>query len=490
MPKYPALYQVNTRVWLTEIGRRLGRPATLDDLPDEALDQVAARGFDWVWFLGVWQTGEAGCRVSRSHPEWQAEFRHVLPDLTDDDIAGSCFAVTGYEASPQIGGEAALRRLRQRLAARGLRLMLDFVPNHVALDHPWTRMHPDWLVRGSDDDLARQPRDWCRVVTPDGSQVFAHGRDPYFPAWPDTLQLNYAHPELRAAMRGELLRIAERCDGVRCDMAMLVLPEVFKRTWHLAAEPFWPVAIAAVREAHPGFYFMAEVYWDLEWQLLQQGFDYAYDKGLYDRLRARDAGSVRDHLIAGLDFQSKLARFLENHDEPRAATVFPREVHAAAAVITYLAPGLRFFHQGQLEGRRIRVPTHLVRAPEEPDDGELAAVYARLLDLLRRPALRDGRWWHLEPLAGWAGNDSWDGFVAFAWRGSDGERLVVAVNYADSDGQCHLRLPFPEIADRQVRLRDLLGPESYEREGRSLITPGLYLDMPAWGHHVFLVESA
>jgi glycosidase len=181
--------------------------------------------------------------------------------------------------------------------------------------------------------------------------LLAYGRDPYFPGWPDTVQLNYANPALQEAMVGELTKIAGQCDGVRCDMAMLILPDVFERTWGQRAPLFWPKATQRVRERFPHFLLMAEVYWDLEWTLLQQGFDYAYDKRLYDRLREGHARPVREHLHAGLDYQNKLARFLENHDEPRAATAFSAEVHKAAAVITFLSPGLRFFHQGQFEGR-------------------------------------------------------------------------------------------------------------------------------------------
>ena len=160
--------------------------------------------------------------------------------------------------------------------------------------------------------------------------------------------------------------MAGKCDGVRCDMAMLLLPDVFQRTWGLTPEPFWPRATAAVRAAHPGFTFLAEVYWDLEWTLQQQGFDYCYDKRLYDRLQAGNAHAMRDHLNAGLDYQDKLARFLENHDEPRAASTFAWPQHRAAAAITFLSPGLRFFQQGEFEGARVRVPAHLCRGPVEP----------------------------------------------------------------------------------------------------------------------------
>ena len=123
-----------------------------------------------------------------------------------------------------------------------------------------------------------------------------------------------------------------------------------------------------MRKQSPNFLFMAEVYWDLEWTLQQQGFDYTYDKRLYDRLREGHARPVRDHLRADPDYQCKMARFLENHDEPRAAATFSPGMHEAAAVITFLSQGLRFFHQGQFEGRRKRISPHLVRAPLETSD--------------------------------------------------------------------------------------------------------------------------
>jgi hypothetical protein len=481
MPRYPSLYQVNTRVWLTAISGQLGRPATLDDIPDEALDELARDGFDWIWLLSVWQTGAAGVRVSRTHGEWQAEFQDTLPDLRKEDIGGSGFAIAGYSAADALGGDAALARIRARLAARGLRLMLDFVPNHTALDHPWVDAHPEWYVRGTEANLANGPENYVRL----GAGIFAYGRDPYFAGWPDTLQLDYTNPDLQQALRAELVRIAGQCDGLRCDMAMLVLPEIFERTWGRRPEPFWAGAISEVRAHVPGFLFMAEVYWDLEWRMQQEGFDYAYDKRLYDRLRERQARPVREHLRAGLDYQDKLARFLENHDEPRAAATFDPDVHQAAAAISFLSPGLRFFHQGQFEGRRTRISPHLVRAPQEPVDETLRAFYERLLAVLRRPDVREGVWQMQDCLPAWDGNWTADGFLAFAWQGPGGKRLLVTINYAANQGQCYVRVPWLDFAGHAVRFTDLMGDACYERAGSDVVSHGLYLDVRPWAYHVF-----
>ena len=333
--------------------------------------------------------------------------------------------------------------------------------------------------------MARAPNNFVWIKRPGGDRVLAHGRDPYFPGWPDTLQLNYANPETQAAMTGELLRMAGQCDGVRCDMAMLVLPEVFERTWGKPARPFWPDTIRGVRKKVPGFCFMAEVYWDLEWTLQQQGFDYTYDKRLYDRLRQGQARPVREHLQATPAYQNRLARFLENHDEPRAAATFADQVHKAAAVITYLSPGLRFFHQGQFEGCRKRISPHLVRGPKETVNEGLKGFYNGLLELLRQPVVRGGEWRLLECVPAWEGNPTHDAFVAFAWQDSSEARLLVVVNFSAQPGQCYVRLPFSNLAGRTLRLQDLLGPSQYDRDGNDLATRGLYLDLPPWGGNVF-----
>src|SRR6476619_2773011 len=176
-PLCPSLYQINTRVWLTELSHALGRPATLDDIPDAELDRLAAMGFDWIWLLSVWQTGLAGQAVSRANPEWRREFQETLPDLREEDIAGSGFAITGYSVHHQLGGDAALARLRERLRKRGLKLMLDFVPNHMGLDHPWIESRPDYFIPGTEDNLAHEPHNYVKLAN---GKIFAYGRDPYF----------------------------------------------------------------------------------------------------------------------------------------------------------------------------------------------------------------------------------------------------------------------------------------------------------------------
>ena len=493
-----SVYQLNTRVWLREMAEELGRPINLADIPDAQLEQFSTLGFEFIWLLGIWKTGAAGRKVSATNPDWRPGYQETLgAGLREDDICGSPFAVQEYVVHPEFGGNDALRSLRDRLQKRGLRLILDFVANHTALDHPWVKERPEFYIHGTEEDLAREPYNYCRVETGQGTRILAYGRDhPCSHGWLDTLQLDYRHPALREAMGQQLLQIAKMCDGLRCDMAMLMLPDIFARTWGSQSQPadrawttdraFWPEAIALVHRDYRDFVFIAEVYWDKEWEMQQQGFDYTYDKRLYDRLVQRDAQAVRAHLEgAPIDFQRRMVRFLENHDEPRAASVFPFEVHRAAAVLAFLAPGLRLFQEGQLEGRKVKVSIHLRRRPAEAVDQAVNDFYSRLLPCTARPEVENGDWRLLECVTEWGGNTTWKQFIAFAWAAESGKLLLVAVNYAPQRGKCFVRLPFPSLRGRSFRLQDLLSADKYPKNGDDLVERGLYLDLPEWGYSVF-----
>jgi hypothetical protein len=471
----PALFQVNTRVMLTEMSRELGRKATLDDVPDSFLDRLAAQGFAWVYFLSVWQTGKIGQQISQNHPGWKEGFLADIPDLKDEEICGSGFAITDYKLHESFGEPDALKRLHKRVNDRGLKLMLDFVPNHTAIDHVWVDSHPEYFIEGNEDAIASAPQNYIRV----GSRILAHGRDPYFDGWPDTLQLNYGNPEFIKAMRSELARISTNCDGLRCDMAMLILPDVFQRTWGIDVDLFWPDTIDAIRKAHLNFVFMAEVYWDREWELQQQGFDFTYDKRLYDRLRNSEVAEIRAHFKADLDYQLRSARFLENHDEPRAAGTFPFEQHKAAAILTFLCPGLRFMHQGQFEGYRKRVSVHISRRPHEPIDEDIQLFYEELLACLEQPVLHDGSWSLLECAAAWDGNWTSDSVIAFAWSDELNERLVAVVNYAEHQSQCYVRVPLAARAQIEVLLCG--ASERCSVELTNIGETGFSVDLGPWG---------
>ena len=405
-PRYPAIYEINTWVWLQELGNDQKTPVTLATVPEKEWDAIASLGVDAVWFMGVWERSPAGIAVSMSNQGLLADFRRALPDFTAADNVGSPYCVRRYVVDDHLGGPQGLAVAREELAKRGMRLMLDFVPNHVAPDHPWVSDHPEYFVQGSADEARNDPASFIEA----GGKVFACGRDPFFPAWPDVLQLNAFQPGLRQAVIETVAEIAGQCDGIRCDMAMLMLNNIFERTWRERAgeKPdgdYWATLIPAIKEQRPEFIFMAEAYWDLEWELQQQGFDFCYDKKLYDRMEHGAAENVRLHLCADLAYQAGMVRFIENHDEPRAAATFPDGKGRAAALAILTLPGARLLFEGQFEGRKVRLPVFLARRPAEPVDHDLAAFYGRLLKETARDLFRNGAW-RLCERSGWPDNQS------------------------------------------------------------------------------------
>jgi hypothetical protein len=484
-PSAPVVYEVDTWPWLSDLRRRLGREMTLAEVPGEVWDEMAAPGTDAVWLMGVWERSPLGLAIAAEDPALGRSFRAALPDLTPDDIVGSPYCVRRYVVDPRLGGPSALSQARDELARRGLRLILDYVPNHVAPDHPAVTARPEWFVPGSAQDRAESPEAWFDI----GGRILAHGRDPFFPPWPDVVQLNAFRPEARQATADVLGDILDQCDGVRCDMAMLLTNDVFGKTWggHAGpapAEEFWPLVIGRVRQRHPDAVLIAEAYWDLEWTLQQQGFDFCYDKRLYDRLAHEDATAVRLHLGAEYDYQRRLLRFIENHDEPRAATALPGGRDRAAATAVATLPGAVLWHDGQFEGRHVQLPVFLGRRPDEPVDDNLRQFYHRLI--AAAADVRRGSWSLLD-VTGWPDNPTHDDVLAWAWHDGRPHHLV-AVNLSGHGSQGRVAVPLDDLRGRQWRLTDLLDGRVYDRDGDELAGPGLYVDLPPWGAHVLAVE--
>ena len=483
-PRCPTVYEINTWVWLGELTRKYGKAVDLGSVPSAEWDALAVFGFDAVWFMGVWERSPAGIAIANRNDGLLQDFRRALPDFAMSDNVGSPYCIRRYVVDPHLGGAKGLATARRELDRRSMKLLLDFVPNHVAPDHPWGTEHAEYFIHGSWEDAKNSPDSYIEVQ----GQFFACGRDPYFPAWPDVVQLNAFQPGLRQAVVETLSSIAGQCDGVRCDMAMLLLNSVFERTWGGRAgerpeKEYWEEVIPSVRRANPDFLFIAEAYWDLEWELQQRGFDFCYDKRLYDRLEHDSAENVRLHLCADLAYQNKLLRFLENHDEPRAATAFPGKKEKAAAVVTSTLTGARMFHEGQFEGRNVRLPVFLGRRPEEQVDDDLRAFYNKLLAAIDSPVFRDGDW-RLCERSGWPDNASFLNLVAWCWT-KDDERYLVVVNLSEGSVQAHVQAPWQEGAGKTWRLSDLLSGAEYDRSGDEMLSPGLYVELGAWGYSLF-----
>jgi hypothetical protein len=475
----PHLLAIAVRPWLAAIGGR-GSPRSLDAVPDETLDLFRERGFHAVWLMGVWRTGAEGRRLALHYPDLRAAYSRLLPDWTEDDVLGSPYSVQAYDAAG-VGGDDALARFRARLHRRGIGLVLDFVPNHLARDHPWTREHPEHLVGGTADDLAREPTSWFEAKGPAAApRVFAHGRDPWFPGWTDTVQVDHRRAAARRAMTGLFVDAARRCDGLRCDVAMLVLEDVLERTWGRLPVPepgdFWTEAIGALRAANLDTVLIAEAYWGLEARLVSLGFDFAYDKGLYDALLAADVDAIRSRVEAPA--AEKGVHFLENHDEERAWKAFGRERMPAASAVAYSLPGMRFFHDGQAEGREVRIPIQLARDAGEPVREDSLAFHRTLWRILADPLFHAGSWAPLEVRPASPGAPR-PPLLGSLWRRGD-DLVAVAANISPGASVGRVPLPLPE-GPANVTLFDEVEGTCFQASRSEARESGLLLRLAPWG---------
>lgn len=489
-PHKPFIYEINTAVWLNTLSRQAGRAITLANVPDEVIENLAALNVDAIWLMGIWQRSPAGRRSALNYIH---EYRGALPDISEDDVIGSAYAIGRYQVDPAWGGREGLAEFRARLAERGLGLMLDFVPNHVAMDHPAILQNPAYFIIGTAEDARMYPGTFFPV---DGAEYYAaHGRDPHFPAWIDTAQLNAFSPAGRRAALEALLDIASQCDGVRCDMAMLVMNEIFSRTWgHLPGpmpeSEYWEDIIPEVKAQYPDFIFIAEAYWSLEYALLQQGFDFTYDKTMYDRLHHGHAPDIYIHLAADISFLERNMRFIENHDEPRAAADFGVEKSRAAAVLICTVPGAVLLHDGQLSGRRVKLPVQIKRQPDEKPNRALEIFYGRLLRELRDPIYQQGRWSLFEPRPLWDGSSSYTNLLAYGWRMDDSYRLIV-INITPVWSHGIIRAEgWRELGKNDWRLYDALHDTYRFVSGQGLAREGLYVEMEPYTAHIFHMEPA
>ena len=485
----PNLYEINTRVWINRFNTD-DKKATLDDVPETYWDDLRAKGIDYIWLMGVWETSPAlidRCNFEQGLVE---SYGKALKDWQNDDVIGSPYAINKYEINEKLGNHESLRKLKSLLNKKGMKLILDYVPNHFGADTPLLESMPEIFLSATHDYFDRDSHTfYCPF---DDNRVFAHGRDPFFPAWQDTVQVNYFSLQAREFMIKTMISLTHVCDGVRCDMAMLALNNVFRNTWggilsnmgfEKPQDEFWKVAIEIVKNYSTGFIFIAEAYWDLEWELQQLGFDYTYDKKLTDRLRAGDVKNIRDHLHAEKAYQKKSIRFLENHDEERAVTSFGPEKTKAAAVIAYTLQGMHFFYDGQFEGKKVKLPVQLGREPKENENKRIKECYDKLLDTINHEIFKKGVWDLLETLPSWEGNESYKKILAWQWR-FHGERRLIVVNYTDSVVTCRLKLDvqgYPET----FWITDLLDGETYLRSAEEVYHTGLFIELKNYHSHIF-----
>jgi glycosidase len=486
------IYEINTRVWLKQLSVKNGKDITLVTLPEEEIKQLKKLGFDAVWLMGVWRSSKKGREIALNHEGLYREFLSVLSDLKDSDISCSPYSIAGYELNPSLGSEEGIIDFRNRLHKYGMKLILDFVPNHVAIDHPWIKTHPEYFISGSTQDICNDSNTFFLTHN---NTVLAYGKDPYFSAWTDVAQLNYFNPKTRKAMQEELVKVANLCDGVRCDMAMLILNRIQKQIWgervyagNKFSEPqreFWQGSIAEVKKIYPDFLFIAEVYWGLEDELISLGFDYVYDKVFYDALKDTDVEGIRKNLTKSGQLARKRLRFIENHDESRAAAVFDRKKSKTACLLMLLTSGAHLIHYGQMEGFTKKLPVQLTRMPNEEIDQELFFFYEKLLLILKTISKANSQWTLSETFPAWEDNLTFRNFFVF----SQDSLYLAVINYSQTQSQCYVHLDLAGFKEKNVLFKDLLGPAEYIRSIEEIAARGLYLDIPAYAFHLFKITG-
>jgi hypothetical protein len=481
--KNPLILEINTWVWLSELTKKAGQAIALYNVPPDEWNRIALEGFQYVWLMGVWKRSAEGLRIALGHEGIVSECRKALADFTPSDMSGSPYCIRQYTVDEMLGGDEGLEIARNELNMREIGLILDYVPNHVAPDHPWTKSANALFITGTEEEILEQPDDfYCTNGT-----IIARARDPYYPPWPDVLQLNAFSVELREKTIDSLTKIAGQCDGVRCDMAMLMANRIFRQTWgdragEMPDEDFWTGIIPKIKSLFPQFIFIAEVYWNMEWELQQQGFDFCYDKRLYDRLISDTPLSIRMHLQADCSYQNRLIRFIENHDEKRISSILEEPKHKAAMLALMTLPGARLIHQGQPAGKKARLPVFLTRSPEEPVNEILTQFYEKMGSLQSDDLFHEGDW-ALLPTSGWPGNFSCHNLLAWAWT-FEQQRAVVVINYSDKPAQGMIQWIWHEHPDQQIQLNDLLHQTVYHRYTNDLNEFGLYVDLGPYDFHL------
>lgn len=483
----PFLYEINTFTFLTRLSQKYGSRLTLSTIPGGEWQYFVNKGFDLIWLMGVWQRSPLARQMAINNIELRKYYNRLLPNWKETDIGGSAFAIYDYKLDKFLGDEGELGKLKEKLNSLGMKLILDFVPNHLALDHPWTKSHTTWFIRGNKMAIQKHPQ-WYYMS--EGGVPLAHGRDPYFPAWNDTVQVNFFSKQMRQAMIGELLKVAAVADGVRCDMAMLAINGIFEKVWGEVLKTrikpeseFWAEAIPAVKSKNPDFLFMAEAYWGTEGQLRQLGFDYTYDKTYYDRLKYSSPAEIKEYIQSRVGDIGCGVHFIENHDEERVISLFGRERSLAAAVAISTIPGIRFLHDGQMEGKWLHIPVQMSKEPYEPVDDFVQEFYYSLLRSCRDDILHDGKWKLLsvEPMNPYLGTHV--NLLAWSWE-MEGRLKLVVINYSSQASQGRVKLPVDFKGKETVSLFDELAEATYQSPAREVEKLGLYVSLSPWQSHI------
>ncbi|KAL0236855.1 hypothetical protein PCE1_000252 [Barthelona sp. PCE] len=482
-----AIFEQSAAPWLYALSQKYGTKITFANIPDAEINFIVDFKFDLLYLLGVWQKGEIGPNLDRNNPDILEDCHKLMDNCNPKvDIIGSPFSIVEFVVAEEFGGNEGLAVLRQQLKRHGVGLMLDYVPNHTALDSPNVEACPECYIRC--------PEGWdCdpEVYYKNGIAFGSSGKGDH---WRDVAQLNYWEPKTMHYSINNMLAAASMCDALRVDMAMVVMNDNFENSWKpqldawgysRPTQEFWSYAIKQVK-AKFGTYIIGEQYWHSEGPLQNLGFDALYDKeNLLDDLKSLNVRSVSSYVGWRKRWMVHMVKFLGNHDEPTIWEEFHHnfQISKAAGMIAFTLPGPRFFWAGQMTGQKTRLKVQFLRRHLNPVDSDLFGFYQRLANVYAHPTLnQDPEYWTWIPTSN-------NNVVAWVWSSKVTKKnVLVVVNYSGNDNQWEsIKLDYkPDHAGgAAVEFKELISGTTYSRNIDDLRSTGLHVGLSKWTGQIF-----
>jgi glycosidase len=493
----------STYVWLTQLSRKYSRHiGRLDEIPDEDLAQLAHRGINSLWLIGIWERSRAS--------------RTIKQLCGNSEAVASAYSLFDYSIADDLGGEAAYIVLRDRAYHHGIRLASDMVPNHMGIDSPWVIEHPEWFISRPDPpypaysfegpDLSHDGRVEIKIEDhyyeqSDAAVVFRrrdkasgetryiyHGNDGTSFPWNDTAQLDYLNPAVREQVIQTILHVARLFPVIRFDAAMTLAKRHFHRLWfpgpgssgaipsraeygmnqaefdRAMPREFWREVVDRVAAEVPGTLLLAEAFWLMEGYFVRTlGMHRVYNSAFMIMLRDEDNAKYRSVIKNTIEFDSDIMKryvnFMSNPDERTAIDQFGKgDKYFGVAVMMSTLPGLPMFGHGQIEGftEKYGMEYRWPRYEENPDHWLVERHEREVAPLLKR------RWLFAES-AHFLLYDFFhpDGSVnedVFAYSNrTGGERALVVYHnrYADAHGAVDFSAAYADKGSGQLRQRRL-----------------------------------
>jgi len=485
----PKLYEINTRVWIKQFGKNI----KLSEIPNDYFKNLRQLGFSYIWLMGVWKTPAENIKYALS-PELIKRYKKCFPDWKPEDVIGSPYAIDSYQLNPLLGTFEDLIQLKEKVNQLGLKVILDFIPNHFGAHSSVVNNSTQLFLKGDEQLLKDDFSTYFRLETNENI-ILAHGRDPFFLAWSDTAQLNYFSAETRTFMTEQLLQLTNYCDGLRCDMAMLSMNNVFQNTWsgpitkfnlEKPQTEFWTDAIKKVKKVKPNFILIAEVYWDLESELIDLGFDYAYYKHFLDMLINDDIPGIKHNLNSDLNYLKKLVFFLENHDEERAVKSLGIKKSIASSVIFLTLPGMKLLYNGQLDGKRIRCPVQIGKPSDDKGLKNLKDFYLKILPVINNETYQKGTFNLIQPNVYNKKDESYNNILVWYWQYYNVIRITI-VNYSPKHAKGKIKFSVNNLPSI-VELKDLLTKANLKITSKKLSDEGFVVNLKGYQSRIIEIK--